>query len=223
MDRSNIYIIHPVDETTDFLEEITNHLAETTKVRLTIYRVKDIQEHKAIFETINEIPETCPILFLGHGNSDSLSGARRTASDYGSLIYQDQIDCFKDRHLLLLSCRSAEYLQTFGRKAGIKAGIGFPNLVTHKEDLLYSQNYEREKQITEYEISLFRQIIVDTIMYSLEDFVNDSLSFFQLYKRIQMRVHRQLIKYYSNSVNNGNFQLGKMMNDMNDGMLFIGN
>jgi len=224
MHNSIIYFIFPKDETTDFLDEIFNHVSTKTEANITLHRIETISDHTSFLDKANDIlPENGTIIFMGHGMSTALSGASIGTSSYGPFISESELSIFKNRKVVLLTCRSTEYLKQFGKDCGLKAGLGFPNLITDPYEILYPEEPERVNGIKNTDIDLFKKLLVDIVKYSLEEYIIEKLSFYEFYKRIKLRVQKALIQYYSLNPCKGKTPYGKMLYDLNDGISIIGN
>lgn len=224
MNNKRLHFIFPKDETTDFLNEIINYVQRETDVEIVVHRITTIDDHLIFLQKAEEIlPANELIIFMGHGMSSALSGALIEGRSYGHFISEHQLTLFKNKKILLLSCRSNEYLHKFGFDAGIKAGIGFPNLITDSYELIYPDEPERVSGVTDVEIELFKTTIVDIVKYSLEDFIMRQLPFYQLFTRLKLRAQKKLLTFYSENAGKGKLPYGKMLYDLNEGIYIIGN
>ncbi|RZK26648.1 MAG: hypothetical protein EOO43_02185 [Flavobacterium sp.] len=224
MDSANFHFVFPKDETTDFLQEVIDHIIDNTEANVTIHRLSTVDEHVNFFANAQTlIPRNATIMFMGHGMSYAVSGAHTPDLTYGPYVSENQLSIFKDRKVVLLTCRSNEYLNNYGLESGLKAGIGFPNLITDDYELIHPDEPERVNGVTNQNVKDFRRCLLDIIKFSLEDYINLELSFYQLFKRIQIRVQRHLIGFYTNNRNLGKLPYGKMLYDLNHGIEFIGN
>ncbi len=221
MNSKKINIIHPKDDTTDFLEEIYLYLKENTSAEINVIRLTTKEDHSSFFEFIHEIDNNELILFLGHGTSSGLSGARTNFYQSDAFITERQLSVFKNKNLILLSCRSNQYLNTYFKDCGLKSSIGFPNLITDFQEIEEHDDPKRVEDITKEDIELFKNSIVNIVKYSLEDFILNNLTVFQLFNRIKLRTNKRIIKFYIEISNQGKLPLGKMLNDMVDGLIFL--
>lgn len=224
MANSHLHIIYPIDQTTDFLEEIIDHLYAETKSDIKLYRLETVMDHlNFIDDAENIFPDNCTIMFMGHGMSNALSGSVIGKESYGPFISENQLSVFKNKKVILLSCRSSQYLYKYGRECSLKAGLGFPNLITDPYEILYPDEPDRVNGILQPDIDAFKRILINTVKFSIEEYINDELSFYQLYKRIKLRSQRELMKFYNGNPKSGKLPLGKMIYDFNDGMFLLEN
>lgn len=226
MDTLKLHVVFPNDETTDFLKEISEYISNKTEAQITLHRLSTIQDHLSFKDQAQAIiSQDSIVLFMGHGMSNALSGAIIGRDSYGPFITDNELSIFRNRKIILLTCRSNEYLKKFGKECGIKAGIGFPNLITDIYETYYPEDSERDRVygISEVEINDFKKVITDIVKHSLEDFINNNLTFYQLYKRIQLYSRKNLIEFYKSKPFMGKLPYGKMLYDLNDGISLVGN
>ncbi|WP_294670596.1 hypothetical protein [uncultured Fluviicola sp.] len=219
-----LYIIFPKDSTTDFLEEIVNYLEDnliTSSIK--VFRLKSEADHRLILDNGQALfSEDSTVLFMGHGMSSAISGALTIDYNHGVLIQETELSLFQKRRLILLSCRSNEFILKYSWGAKLKGSIGFPNLVTDDYDR-YGTEDRWINEVTERDIENYRNDIVDVLKYSLEDYLEQKLSFFQLYKRIKLRAQRKLISYCKTLPNSNRTAYWHMLNDLSHGVVITGN
>lgn len=223
MNNKKIHIIHPKDSTTDFLNSITEHISKKTEVEINLLRLTSREDHSNFFESIHSIDKNELILFLGHGTSTGLSGAITKEFENTEFITEKQLKIFKDKNVMILSCRSNQYLKSYFTECSIETAIGFPNLITDAAEIEHHDDPERLDDVSGEDIELFKEAIVDVVKFSLEDYVNNNLSINQFYNRIKLRINKRIINLYNKIPNKGKLPLGKMLNDMVDGMTFFTN
>lgn len=218
-----LIIIYPKDVSTDFLEEIIQIVSENHSRALVLYRLSSNEEHSEIFEIVPSFSNDDLIIFLGHGTSTALSGANHGTLNYGPFISESQMKIFYEKKILLLSCRSSDFIRSFAYTSGVNSALGFPNLITDKEELEYPEDEEEIAGVTEDDILNFRKVIVRVVAKSLNDYCKDSLSFYELYNRIRFRTTLEISLLYKDSFEGSDSPLGRMIRLMRDKMLFIGN
>lgn len=221
MNNKIIHIIHPKDDSTNFLVAIYSYLLENTDAKINILRIANKEDHSNFYDIIPKIPNNELILFFGHGTSFGLSGARTKEYEEIEFITLKQLKVFADKNIILLTCRSNQYLKTHFDECIIKSAIGFPNLITDFEEVEYHDDPKRVENIKQEDINIFRNMIVGIIKYSLEDYINNNLTIQQLYNRIKLRINKRVINLYIETPNKGKLILGKMLNDMIDGLIFL--
>ena len=225
MSEMKLHIIFPKDSSTDFLQEIVHYLEDnSTTVPIKVHRLKTSEEHSYVIDNAQtEFAQNSTILFLGHGMSSAISGA--STQDYihpRALIQESELAIFQERNLVLLSCRSDEYIRKYAWEAKLKCAIGFPNLVTDEYDR-YGSEEDWVKKVSIDDIDLYRGVIVDVLKYSLEDYIENGLSLFQLYKRIRLRAQRKFMLYCKSLPKGDKPPYWHMLFDLSQGVIITGN
>ncbi len=221
---TKVHVIFPRDETTNFLMDIVyclNDLEDEDYIELDLRRLNSQEDHNLAIQELEELPNNELIVFLGHGTSCALSGSSTTEHNHGVFIENDGLKVFEHKKILLLSCKSNEYLESEAYNCGIKGAIGFPNLITDDSETSYPEDPAQIEGLTVEDIENFRKVITDSVKQSLSDYFIHSLTFHSLYKRIELRVRRALLDEYKNS--SGETPLGKQISAMLKGMSFYGN
>lgn len=192
---AKIFFIHPIDKTTDFLSGITNFLFSKYKDYIDLYRLEDNRDSIAkCLELINSCDIDTLIVFLGHGSSNCLCGARiGTASVEHFFIAEEGLAIFRGKNILLLSCRSEEYLNCYSDELGLRFSIGFGDIPTESEEIEHLQRISAEyDNITEHILNEFKEHIVNVIKLSLADIIDNKLTALDLYNRIKLRINKKI-------------------------------
>lgn len=222
MNNKKVVIIHPKDTTTDFLEEISTYI-EALNIEVNILRLITKEEHLSFFETVHSFDENELIIFLGHGTSTGLSGCNTNDYEQPEFITEKQLKVFENKNLILLSCRSNQYLKSYFKDCNLKSAIGFPNLITDFDEVPYHDDPDRLDGITKDDVEAFKIILVEIVKFSLEDFVNNELSVFQIFNRMKLRINRRIINLYQKNAPNDKTPLGKMLHDVVEDLSYFDN
>lgn len=221
MNNKKIHIIHPKDKSTDFLNSITEYIKNNTSVEINLLRLHTKEEHSQFFELIHSINNDELILFFGHGTSSCLSGAMTNEFEAPEFITEKQLKIFENKNVMILSCRSNQYLKSYFKDCNLNSAIGFPNLITEHSEIEHHDDPERFGDISLEDIELFKTAIVEIVMFSLEDYIQNNLSFQQFFNRLKLRINKRIINLYNKVPNKGKLPLGKMLNDMVDGLIYL--
>src|SRR5258708_26395188 len=90
MPEKRILIVHPYDKTTTFLDRIKSHLQTQFRDEVHYFSVKpNIESHEKCLERINNHSANGLIIFLGHGRSDTLYGAK--GDEYAASVSEEAI------------------------------------------------------------------------------------------------------------------------------------
>jgi hypothetical protein len=195
---SKIIIIHPKDTSTDFLTQIVDNLF----VEYILQRPNaTIIEHKRVLSAIQECANEL-ILFMGHGQSDSLHGAKGTEDDRAfeayrkNFVNKDNISTFTSKIIISLSCNSNEKIGKFAIDAGVSTFVGFGYIPTD-----WIIEVEENHQVTSDEIDFFRSILVhifsNAINYSL--FHNFSIAQFE--RIFKVITNQKILELLSSNTN----------------------
>ena len=211
-----ILIVHPYDKSTSFLDRIKSHLQSKFSDDCHYFNIKpQFASHKQCLLEINNFSGKGLILFMGHGKSNCLYGAK--GDYYGTLenelvkeedpekyFYEDNfindqnINIFKGKKVISLSCNSNGQI---GRKAiefGAKAFLGFGDLPTSVGEL----EDKGETSKTGISLSTVEQAIKTEINYiikkSIEIGIVNKYSFVELVNLIHFISNQRISDYLVN-------------------------
>lgn len=209
-----ILIIHPEDSSTDFLDKIKNHLINELTDLTHHYNVKPNEEsHRNCLQGILDHSEEGLILFMGHGRSNFLYGAKGTS--FGNAFVSEEakkehpenyfhkevfinfgnIDVFKNKKVFCLTCNSNEKIGKEAIKKGAKVFLGFGDLPTSIDELK-EQGAENKPGIS---LASIERVLKTEINYivkkSIAISVKKNQTFEQLFDLIRFMTN-QRISYY---------------------------
>lgn len=171
---SKIVCIFPNDDTTAFLGELIKILKKSFPQKVVCYKIKPtIDAHEACLQKVLKSSPKNLILYLGHGQSDKLSGASagNTVSNNQEyelfrkkgFINQQNIDVFSNKKVICLSCNSNEKLGQYALSKNCQCFVGFGFIPTDWLD---------ETPCTPRDVDLFRQMLcalmADAIIYAIK-------------------------------------------------------
>lgn len=145
-----IFIIHPDDGTTSFLNRIKNNLVINHKDMINHFNVKpNIFSRDKCLEIISNLPKNSLVIFLGHGKNGSLYGSKGKKyedrdftsaeaidenPDYyyydDAFINKGNIDVFKDKNIFCLACNSNNKTAKYALEANAISFVGFGDIPT---------------------------------------------------------------------------------------------
>jgi len=195
--KNDILLIYPQDESTDFLQGIPDFLFERHGERRFIHHKVSIAETDALkcLTQIEQASSTAFVIFLGHGSSKGLMGARSEGRDPELLIAGSNSHILKSKDVFLLSCRSSDFL-----KSQKLNGIGFGDLTTewgevHSRRESESDAYRHSKgDIREADIANANSLLVNIVCHSLHDAIIHQLSLRDLHLRLKLRFNQTLFR-----------------------------
>ncbi|WP_297868009.1 hypothetical protein [uncultured Flavobacterium sp.] len=208
-----ILIVHPYDKSTNFLERIKSHLQSKFLEDCHYFSIKpQSSSHKQCLSEINNFSEEGLILFMGHGKSNCLYGAK--GDYYGTLenelvkeespekyFYEDNfindqnIDIFKNKKVISLSCNSNGQIGKKAVEYGAKVFLGFGDLPTSVGEL----EDKGEESKTGTSLSTIEQAIKTEINYiikrSIEIGIVNKHSFLELVNLIHFITNQRISDY----------------------------
>lgn len=211
--EKRLLLVHPYDKSTSFLERIKNHLQAEFADSCHYFNVKpNKNSHNQCLNTIRDFSNDGLLLFMGHGKSSCLYGAKGDL--YGTLENEDvkaeapekyfysddfindkNIDVFNQKKIISLSCNSNGRLGRKSVENGAKVFLGFGNLPTSIEEL-EEQGEESRPGVS---LSKIEQALKSEINYimkkSIAIGIHKNYSFTQLVDLIYF-ITNQKISYY---------------------------
>ncbi len=188
---SKLWIIHPNDNTTLFLAGITNFLVEKLGHNLILINIEaNTDSHHKCIKELSKTSKTDFIVFLGHGSSKQLVGARGESFVEETFIDQYNLKTLSNRNVLFLSCRSADFLKD---KTYLKCAIGFGDIPTESEEIEMLQRINNiYDNVLEETLERFKTLLCDIIKESILDVCVFNESPLFLFNRIKLRINKQI-------------------------------
>lgn len=217
-------ILFPKDSSTIFLEEVVVHLFAVVHESLfTFVRIEPSDEsHILALKQVKDVSHDT-ILFLGHGTSSTLHGTCEKDYRNEKFISTRNFSVFNGKKILLVSCDSHKLIMKV-KESGYSEAIGFGDLPTDWNDILSAREMDvgAYKGFAEVTIESFRKCIVEIIKYSVADFLNNDLSFHDLFNLICLRINKRIAKYYTNN-RTANLLLTDTLLRMKDEVIYFNN
>ena len=208
---NKILIIHPHDNTTDFLKPIYNNLRNHRdyEEKIILHRPTASSENQEMILSIIRKNIYNLVLFMGHGKSNALYGAvneYRNIDEKG-FINEQNIDVFKDKSVISLSCKSNEKIAILSIKAGAKVFVGFGNLPTDWNSEIGQDEGLTKKDVNEFN-SIFKLIVFEALYYSLEH----QFTFFQFEKVFKIITNKKIIELTDKKYSTNNWIIQSLYN-----------
>ncbi len=215
MDKK-VLIIHPYDKSTSFLERIKNHLKVEFEESVHYFNIKPNKaSHSQCLETIKDFSENGLLLFMGHGKSNCLYGAK--GDYYGTLendllkaeepdkyfyednfINQQNAKIFSGKKIISLSCKSNGQIGRFSFENGAKVFLGFGDLPTSIEELK-EQGEESKSGVSLSKIEqALKTEINDIIKKSVGIGIKKNYTFSELVDLICFMTNQKISRYLVN-------------------------
>lgn len=170
---SNIICVHPKDKTTNFLKPLGEIFESNYKV------IEDNdQSHSEILSLIESYSEKSLIVFLGHGQSYGLSSSN--TESFPTKIFIDvniANKIFKKHDVLLLACRSSEFIGTIDLV--YNSIIGFDNILSSITEVSNEAEFETGiyRNLQQIDIDYFNESYTDAISKSFILLLNGKIKF----------------------------------------------
>jgi len=212
--QKSLLIVHPEDPTTNFLDKIKNHLNDNLTGLTHHFNVKEnVESHEQCINNILHHSESGLILFMGHGRSNYLYGAKGKyfGNDFVSeeakkehpedyfhkeeFINFENIVMFKNKKVFCLTCNSNGKIGAEAIKKGAKVFFGFGNLPTSIEELIE----QGEKNEPGTSLASVEKVLKTEINYIVKQSITIGIkkeyTFKQLFDLIRFMTN-QKITYY---------------------------
>lgn len=168
-----IQIIISIDPSTQFLFEIVNRLKDYG-INCNVYEIHPNDDsYSGTLDIVSNLERNSRVLFLGHGQSDQLYGGECLDSfPRKGFIKLNDMSVFKEQHLFLLACDSANLIKSSFRNSKMSKSIGFGGLPTSMEEVGRDKKLSSEG-ISKETIDDFKSEIVCTVSKALSLYYND--------------------------------------------------
>jgi len=195
-----LLIIHPQDSTTDFLNPIWSFISNQFGENITIRNISfSDEEHTKVKDEIIKY-DGKNILFLGHGNSTHLMGAKSQNYSCDTFINRDELLLFKSKTVLSFSCKSSDYL----RFVKDFSYIGFDDIPSDMTEVVGARELEHDiyPDVNEDVINEFRKIMVRIVANSVYDWIESDYDIERLYNRLKIRIDKEIVGLLNGSDKN---------------------
>lgn len=187
---NNIYkkicIVHALDDSTEFLSSIGNLVPEE-------YIIAEPEDEaiKELLDYLKLLEQTSLIIFLGHGHSSGLYCSHAHIAGRRTMVNGTVgNNIFKNHDVLLLSCKSSEFIQQLTTCRSI---IGFGNILSSLEEVENEErNVGKSRVLSEADISSFNHYYVDAIIKSLDLLIKNKINFKSLPKWISYFINKSI-------------------------------
>lgn len=209
----DILIIHPVDQSTKFLEEFENYFEknyygfDNDKIKITQVKNK-----------LGDLETKSLILYIGHGSSSGLYEPNEEGNyDKYFLDVNWGNHFFEDHDVILLSCKSSEFIQKLYNCKNI---IGFGNIVSStKEVEMHNEKAEVKKNLSEIDINLFNKSYVNSIIISFQLLINNKIRFNQIPNYVEFFINKEINNILKEKSNKNRFEISKLLFDFRNEMI----
>lgn len=200
-----ILILHAVDNSTLFLKSFEKEFSD--------YYLSFDSTKESILKAKNSLGDLNPkslIIYLGHGSSFGLYEPDENHKyeklfldvNWGNLY-------FEDHDVLLLSCRSGEYLNKIYKS---NFSLGFGNIISSDEELkIHNEKNHIKKKLNIDEINLFNETYIKISIKAVESLINGVTTFENITRSFYFLVNQEINKILLNKENINRVELSRML------------
>lgn len=200
-----ILILHAVDNSTLFLKSFEKEFSD--------YYLSFDSTKESILKAKNSLGDLNPkslIIYLGHGSSFGLYEPDENHKyeklfldvNWGNLY-------FEGHDVLLLSCRSSEYLNKIYKS---NFSLGFGNIISSDEELkIYNEKNHIKKKLNIDELNLFNQIYIEISIKVIKSLIKNTISFDNIPKRFGFYINQEINKILLNKENENRVELSRIL------------
>ncbi|WP_282015630.1 hypothetical protein [Marinifilum flexuosum] len=220
---NSLLVIHPKDESTDFLTSVVDKLRLIKDLTLIEIRTEPTESsYEDTLRIIEGVDPKIPLLFLGHGHSRMLYGGMKDKyNNYIPLIsISSNGKILHNKSLMLVCCRSSEFIQELDSE--IRFGIGFGDIPADMKDV----NAAREMDSRAYSgierktVDAYREAITSIIINSIHYVVSNKLELKQLYSEFALRINKAISSSLLDDKED-KYLLSKLLYDLKDEMNMV--
>lgn len=212
---TNILCIHPKDDTTNFLNPLGKIFGDNYRI------IEDNDKsHTDILQLIESFTKKSLIVFLGHGRTHGLSSS--STENFPSKVFIDITkanNLFKKHDVLLLACRSSEFI---GKIALIyNTIIGFGNIISSLEEASNEAQYETGiyRDLEQIDIDYFNKSYTDAISKSFILALKGKIKFNQLPSYISYFLNKSINLILRQSNKKNRIDVAKLLFEFRNEMI----
>lgn len=211
----NILILHAVDESTSFLEtfgkEFSEFYHQFDSNTDSIYNVKSL---------LADLEPKSLIIYLGHGSSLGLY-----EPDESHIYEKYFLDTkwgnhfFEGHDILLISCRSSEFIQTMST---FNSAIGFGNIISSKKEVdIHNEKNHIKKDLSVDEISTFNTFYIEASIKVIKLLISDKILFSSICKYYIFFINQTINIVLLDKENKNRNELARLLFEFRNSVKYI--
>lgn len=215
---SDLFFIHALDETTSFLSIFQEHFQSNFFI---IEPNKDSVDNSIKY--LQEIPKHSIVVFLGHGHSTGLyTPESDNFEKYTFVDNSNGNDLFANKKVILLSCRSSEFISRINLSNQI---IGFGNILSSVEELGVEASLETGyyRDLSADDINYFNSSYCFAIIIALKLFKSGNYLFNDIPVLIEFLVNKKINETLLNKTISNRVEIARLLFEFRNEMLFLKN
>lgn len=184
---SRIYILHALDETTEFLSVFKEHFSDD-------FFVIDPKQRSVSdsFLFLDKVPEEKVVVFLGHGHSTGLYTPESSSFEKEVFINSTLANkYFKNKVILLLSCNSNQFIKQINSHRYI---IGFGNIISSMKELIVEREFSsgHVRKISDKDIDYFNKTYCHAVISALKKYQSGLYKYNDLPTLIEFFINQKI-------------------------------
>jgi hypothetical protein len=202
---NGILILHAVDNSTIFLngfkKEFSDYYFSFDSTKDSILNAKNL---------LGDLNPKSLIIYLGHGSSSGLY-----EPDENHVYENFFLDVkwgnhfFEEHDILLLSCRSNDYISKVYTP---NFSLGFGNIISSVEELkIHNEKNHVKKELSKDEINLFNQIYIEISIKAVKSLINSMISFDNISKYFNFLINQEINKILLDKGNENRVELSRLL------------
>ena len=217
LNYKNILILHPLDGSTTFLSPFRHNFEDY--YYSFDYKQESIQAAKI---KLGDLKVKSLIIFIGHGSSMGLYEPDEQNVYEKYFLDPTMGNHFLEGHdVLLLSCRSNEFIKKMYTASSL---IGFGNIISSKQELeIHNENNENKKNLSNDDIQIFNNCIIEAVIKSIKLLDIDKISFFEIAKYIDFNINKFLVKILKDKSYPNRIELARLLFEFRNEIIYQNN
>lgn len=213
-DYKNIYCLHAIDDTTNFLTPF-KELSEANYIPIEA----NANSVNNALEQIKAFEQVSLIIFLGHGQSGGLYSPE--SQDFSKqIMINSEIGnrLFENQDVILLCCRSSDYIHKLNTYRNI---IGFGNILSSLGEVSIEADYSGHfRQLFQEDIDYYNSCYTKAIVNSVKLLMNNQIIFTVLVNYIEYYINKGINVILRNKNKPNRIELAKLLFEFKNEMTF---
>jgi hypothetical protein len=211
---NDIYFVHSLDETTDFLNVFHKNFSNNFYI---IEPNKESVKESIIF--ISKIPDNAIVVFLGHGHSTGLYTPQ--TKEFQKEIFINSTNgnlLFKNKKVILLSCNSNQFVR---RLESFESIIGFGNIISSMSEVsIEAEQTGIYRKVDQKDIDNFNSSYCEAIILALKLAKNNSIKFEDIPKIVEFSINKKITSLLLNKTNENRTEITELYYEFRNEMIF---
>lgn len=212
---NEILIIHALDASTLFL-----NIFEKAFPNYYISFTENANSINIIKTRIGNLQDNSLIIYLGHGSSSGLyvpSSTHNYENYFLDVIWGNHY--FEGHDILLLSCKSEEYLRKIHK---YNFAFGFGNIISSLDELNFHNKYsDREKKLSDTDIEYFNNVYAKITIQIINLLIVGKIQFYEIYKYYCYLINKEICLILLDKQNSNRVELARLLFELRNEMLLL--